>query len=179
MISKTRARLALMGAGLAAQLVSCGGGARAPAARTEAARPLASASEAPPATSAPTPPMPSSSAAAPSSRASRPTTPASAAPTMVVLASMRSGGDLESAPVVTAIEARAAALGACVREIRKTDAAVGSLNVQLTVRAPDSVSVELQTPLAEDAKRCVLGALDGLSVPRGTGTIMLLLGIRD
>lgn len=100
-------------------------------------------------------------------------------PRMRAMASMRMEGNVETANVAAAIEARASALGACVPMIRKTDAVVGSLNVQITLRAPGDVQIELQSPLADDAKRCVLGALDGLAVQGSTGKMMLLLGIDD
>jgi hypothetical protein len=98
---------------------------------------------------------------------------------MRAFAVMKTDGDLSSEALSAAINARSAALGACVPAIRRTDKVVGSLNLQVTVTGPDATSLDLQSPMNDEAKKCVLGALAGLSVRGGTGRAMVLLNIDE
>ncbi len=98
---------------------------------------------------------------------------------MRALAVMKMEGDLSTDALAAAIDARGAALAACVADVRRTDRVVGSLNLQVTVAGPDVATLDLQSPVNEVAKKCVLGALMGLRVSPGTGRAMVLLSIEE
>lgn len=149
-------------------LVACGGSQVVPSTAAPASSSTASATAAPaPADAPPAPTVPA--ATSPSASAK----PAS----MRAFAVMKTDGDVSTEAIAAAVDARGAALGACVPAIRSTDKVVGSLNLQVTVTGPNATTLELQSPVNDEAKKCILGALAGLSVRVGTGRAMVLLGI--
>jgi hypothetical protein len=104
--------------------------------------------------------------------------PPQTGPRMRAKTAMKLDGPIQTPAIVDAINERSAALGACIRAIRKTDAVVGSLNLQVTVTL-QGTTVELQSPLADEAKKCVLDALAELEVSSGPGRAMVLLEIEE
>lgn len=115
--------------------------------------------------------------AAPSASASA--APPQTGPRMTAKTSMVMDGPISTPSILDAINARSAKLGACIPEIRKTDKVVGSLNLRVTVELQGAATVELQSPLSDDAKKCVLGALADLKVNGGPGHAMVLLEIEE
>jgi hypothetical protein len=82
-------------------------------------------------------------------------------------------GDLDKQAVIDAVNRKSQALGSCVAVIRTTDSVVGSLNVQVTSDGQQT-KFELQSDVSDAAKKCVLSALEGVSV-KGKGRAMVLL----
>jgi hypothetical protein len=136
--------------------VACGG-SRAPAAQAGTPVEIASAS-----------PSASASSAPPKS-----------GPRIYAKTSMAMDGPVSTPAIMKAVDERATALGACIPAIRKTDKVVGSLNLQVTVNLQAPATVELQSPLNDEAKKCVLDALADLKVGGGPGRAMVLLEIED
>jgi hypothetical protein len=149
-------------------LAACGGSQVAPS----TAAPTASSTAPTTATPAPSAPPTTAAATAPTSAASKPAS-------MRALAVMKLDGDVSSEALGAAVDARSAALGACVPAIRSTDKVVGSLNLKVTVTGPGAAKLELQSPVNDAAEKCLFAALSGLSVRVGTGHAMVLLNIGE
>jgi hypothetical protein len=91
---------------------------------------------------------------------------------------MRLEGNLAVNDVVRVINTQVAELQRCVATIRETDGVVGSLNLQVTIAEDGKVVTELQSPVNDDAKRCLLDGARGWVVPgAGSGKAMLLLNL--
>ena len=91
---------------------------------------------------------------------------------------MKLEGDLAPDAVVQAINTQLTELKKCVAVIRATDGVVGSLNLQVTIAKDGKVVTELQSPVNDNAKRCVLDGARGWVVKgAGSGKAMLLLNL--
>jgi Lon protease-like protein len=137
--------------------------------------------------------MPSASASAftPVPKIVPTTTPraaSSSAPTMATTKTTTTGlhaagalkleGDVAAVELARAINTQVAELQRCVPIIRATDGVVGSLNLQVLIAKDGKVATELQSPINDDAKRCLLDGARGWVVRgAGAGKAMLLLNL--
>jgi hypothetical protein len=87
-------------------------------------------------------------------------------------------GGVDAKTLVDSINTQSAGLAACVPLIRETDKVVGSLNVQVTIKADGAMSAELQSPVNPKAEKCLLDGMRGWKAA-GTkaGRAMVLLTI--
>jgi hypothetical protein len=91
---------------------------------------------------------------------------------------MRLEGNLAADEIVRAINTQLADLQKCVAAIRATDGVVGSLNLEVMIAKDGKVVTELQSPVNDDAKRCLLDGARGWVVKgAGSGKAMLLLNL--
>lgn len=93
---------------------------------------------------------------------------------------MRLDGRLGTDQLVASINGQLEPMQRCVALIRETDQVVGSLNLRLTVAPGGRVSSELQSPVNDQAGRCLD---EGMRLWRvqgaGQGSAMLLLMLQD
>ena len=93
---------------------------------------------------------------------------------------MPMSGSLDDDVLITVINGQLGPLDRCVALIRKTNKVVGSLNLRVTVTADGNSTTELQSPLDDEAKRCVLdGIRDWRIRGAGHGDAMVLLELTD
>ena len=91
---------------------------------------------------------------------------------------MQLEGNLTPGEIVRAINTQVTDLQRCVAVIRATDGVVGSLNLQVTIAKDGKVVTDLQSPVNDDAKRCLLDGVRGWVVRgAGSGKAMLLLNL--
>lgn len=87
-------------------------------------------------------------------------------------------GKLDAPALVSAINQQVGSVASCAALIRRTDAVVGSLNLRVDVDSTGSVRVALESPVNDEAKRCLQ---DGFALWRvrdaGQGRAMVLLSI--
>ena len=91
---------------------------------------------------------------------------------------MKLEGNIAADRIVPAINTQLGALQPCVAVIRATDNVVGSLNLRVTIATDGKVTTELQSPVNDNAKRCLLdGASRWIVKDAGAGKAMLLLNL--
>jgi hypothetical protein len=89
-------------------------------------------------------------------------------------------GDLDKDALVAEINRQLGPLDACVALIRRTDSAVGSLNVRISVSPSGALGPKLESPVNPEAERCLVAGLERIRVTKaGKGRAMLLLTLQD
>jgi hypothetical protein len=87
-------------------------------------------------------------------------------------------GKLDAVALVAAINQQVGSVASCAALIRRTDNVVGSLNLRVDVDSTGSVRVAIESPVNDEAKRCLQ---DGFALWRvrnaGQGRAMVLLSI--
>jgi hypothetical protein len=92
-----------------------------------------------------------------------------------VATAMPMDGDLDAGRVVSELNLQLGDLHGCVPVIRETDTVVGSLNVQIAVAADGAVTADLQSPVNDRAKACLLEGMKAWKIESGQGRSMVLL----
>jgi hypothetical protein len=159
---------------------ACSGSEPAPLAQTAPTENLATAAVAD--TLAPSSVASASQVFAPPPNASASASAASApAPSSLSLratTAMKLEGDVVTDKLVLAINSELGDLQRCAPMIRATDNAVGSINLELTIAKNGKVKTDLQSPVNDAAKHCLVDGMRAWVVKgAGTGKAMLLLSL--
>jgi hypothetical protein len=89
---------------------------------------------------------------------------------------MKLEGDVDEKALVAALQPQLAPLDACAKLIARGSEGPGSLNARITLTGQGAVTVELESPVPPDAKKCFENAFAGWKVDKaGTGKSMILL----
>lgn len=93
---------------------------------------------------------------------------------------MATEGSIDHKALAIELDRQLLPLEPCVALIRRTDQVVGSLNLQVKVDSTGQISVDLQSPVNPEAKRCLLAGMRSWHVVgTGAGTSMVLLELTD
>lgn len=105
------------------------------------------------------------------------TAPAGRPPGLRATTAMRMEGNIVPETLVAEVNRQVHLMDRCAGLIRKTDTAVGSLNVQVRTDARGTVA-DLQSPVNPEAQQCLLEGMRAWSLQdAGQGKAMLLLVI--
>jgi hypothetical protein len=93
---------------------------------------------------------------------------------------MTQAGTLREKELVAEVNRQRGSVQRCGPLVRRTDPVVGSLNLQLSIDAAGRVTPDLQSPVNDEAKACLLAAARGWRIRgAGSGEAMLLLVLDD
>jgi hypothetical protein len=93
-------------------------------------------------------------------------------------AGMKLEGNVDADKLVAAINTQVADLQKCVAVIRSTDNVVGSLNLEVKIAQDGAVVTDLQSPVNDPAKMCLMDGFHKWTVKdAGVGKAMLMLAL--
>lgn len=94
-----------------------------------------------------------------------------------VTTAMGMEGKVDDKALVAETNAQVEKVSACAPIVRKTDHVVGSINLKIAIAKDGTTKPELQSPVSDEAKTCILDAVGKwkLSQKVGAGSAMVLL----